>query len=399
MIALAVAVAAAVTGFAKAGASPSSSGGVAKTTIAGTMPIPTSTTAPAGPTTATSAPVTAMPTTVPVDTVPAGFVRVNDDTRRIRVVVPDNWTDTETFPAMTDDGRDRPKIIASPDIAAMFETWTTPGVWFGAVPPPADPAAWLAAFTFESACMRGATEPFDNGRVAGVKESWINCGGGTAAVIHVAGRSADGTFGAFVQMHVPSPDDPVIATVLGSFGLVPGAAITAPTSVNSATVTTIGPADPTLAGNAPADARRIVDDTGQIAMSVPASFVDDDPSSDLNDDASDRPFIASAPDLAAHYSQWTAVGLQAVRLPYSDPATVLVNRVFPGCTDSGIQPFSNGRYSGFMRTWTGCGGTEVRVIEVAMSPPDASATVLVYAQLPDADNTPLVTALATVELL
>ena len=94
-----------------------------------------------------------MPTTVPVDTVPAGFVRVNDDTRRIRIVVPDNWTDTETFPAMTDDGRDRPKIIASPDIAAMFETWTTPGVWFGAVPPPADPAAWLAAFTFESACI------------------------------------------------------------------------------------------------------------------------------------------------------------------------------------------------------------------------------------------------------
>ena len=76
-----------------------------------------------------------------------------------------------------------------------------------------------------------------------------------------------------------------------------------------------------------------------------------------------------------------------------------MNRVFPGCTDGGIRPFSNGRYSGFMRTWTGCGGTEVRVIEVAMSPPDASATVLVYAQLPDADNTPLVTALATVELL
>ncbi len=164
-------------------------------------------------------------------------------------------------------------------------------------------------------------------------------------------------------------------------------------------MTTIGPADPTLSGNASADARRIVDDTGRLAMSVPPSFVGDDPSPGLNNDASDRPFIAAAPDLAAYYAQWTAVGLQVLRLPYTDPATVLVNRVFPGCTDGGIRPFSNGRYSGFMRTWTGCGGTEVRVIEVAMSPPDASATVMVYAQLPDADNTPLATALATVELL
>jgi hypothetical protein len=374
------------TSAATAGAAPGSAHDVAKTTIPGTVP-------------ATTGPATVPATTVPAEAVPAGFVRVTDDTGRISIVVPAQWTDLELGPAMSNVGLERPKIVAAPDIDAMNAAWTTPGVWFGLVPAPADPSAWLQAYGSASQCAQGGAEAFDNGQFAGVKQTWVNCGGGTAARIQLAGRSADGSVGIYLQLQAVSADDPAIATVLSSVGLVAGSSAPVPATVDSATVSTIGPADASINGAADPSARRVVDSTGRLAMSVLPTFLDLDVSAALNDDASPRPSISSAPDLAAHYAQWTAAGIQVAVLPYIDPATLLVNRTFAGCTDEGIRPFSNGRLNGFVRTWSGCGGTATRVVQVTMSPSDASATVFLYAQLPDADNTALVTALATLELL
>jgi hypothetical protein len=333
-------------------------------------------------------------------TVPAGTIQVVDDTRRIQVMVPSSWTDRETAPQMADDGSDRPKITASPDIAAMNAGWSTPGVWFGVVPGPADPAAWLRSYAFSSQCSRGPSEPFDNGTFAGTKDTWTNCGGGSTQIVQVGARTADGSSGVFVQIQVPSPGEPWLAGVLDSLDVVPGAALTpAPQPINLATVSTVGPADETLVPPVvPADAVRYVDDTGSVAMSLPAAFVDVSTASGVNNDASLRPALAGSPDIDAYYSRWDAAGIEAVVLPAVDPATLLANRDQP-CDNGGVRPYSNARFSGMVQTWSGCGGTQTRVVQFALMPADQSVTVLVYAQLPDADNTPLAAVLGSLELL
>ncbi len=62
----------------------------------------------------------------------------------------------------------------------------------------------------------------------GATQTWTNCGGGTAQIVQFAARSADGTFGVYALQTVAS-DDPAIAMVLESVGLVPGATMTPPT--------------------------------------------------------------------------------------------------------------------------------------------------------------------------
>ena len=385
-IALAAAiVTVAITATAAAGGASSPSRDAAKTTIPGTNPSSTTT------------PSTLAPGT---PTVPDGTVRIVDDTRRIEVTVPTSWSDRETFPQMADDGGDRPKIAASPDIASMNAGWTTPGVWFGVVPGPVDPAAWLRAYSFSSQCSRGPSEPFDNGTFVGTRDTWTNCGGGAAQVVQIGARTTDGSSGVFVQIQVPTPGDPWLAPVLDSLGVVPGASLTPGSQpTNLATVSTVGPADDTLVPPAvPADAVRQVDDTGQFAMSFPATYADVSTGSGVNDDASARPALGGAPELDAYYSRWDAAGIEAVVLPSVDPATLLANREQP-CDGGGIRPFSNARFSGLVQTWTGCGGTTARVVQFALVPADQSVTILVYAQLPDADNTPLAAVLGTLELL
>jgi hypothetical protein len=60
-----------------------------------------------------------------------------------------------------------------------------------------------------------------------------------------------------------------------------------------------------------------------------------------------------------------------------------------------VQTFDDGTYTGFLPTWTGCDGTETRIVDVAVSGADRSATLHLEVQLPTTDDTPLQTVLAS----
>jgi hypothetical protein len=93
-------------------------------------------------------------------------------------------------------------------------------------------------------------------------------------------------------------------------------------------------------------------------------------------------------------------GAEVVAYPFaSDPSTLLRNLGFAGlCTDSGVQAFDNGTFTGLMQTWSACGGTASRNVLLAISPADQSATVYVEVQLLDADNAPLQAVLSSLRL-
>lgn len=375
-----------------AGTAPNGTVDVSKTTI-GAPPVPV--TVPPLPT----ATPTTLITPATLVTVPVGARRLTDGTGRISVLVPSTWTDTNTSPTMRNDGGTRPVINAAPDIAAMLDTWTTPGLWMTAFPATVDPANWLTLYSFSGACTPGPVEPVNDGRWVGSMQTWNGCGGGTAQMVHFAARSADGTFGVFAQIQALTPGEPAVALVLGSIALVPGASMAPPTTVG-APVVTVGPADPTLVGAAlPADVTRLVDDTGRFALSVPATWIDIDLTPDQNDDGSGRSAIRAAPNLDAFWARWDTAGLTALLLPYVDPVTFLRNRPSLGCRDGGLTPVATATHSGFIHTYTACGGTKGRTLELAISPPDLSSTFVLFIQLPDPDNTPLAVVLASFHLL
>ena len=133
---------------------------------------------------------------------------------------------------------------------------------------------------------------------------------------------------------------------------------------------------------------------------MPSDWTDTEDSPQMNDDASDRPAFAAAPDLDEFYADWAAPGVQAIAYPFTaDPSTLLINHSLPGsCTDGGVQSFSTAAFTGLMQTWTSCGDAESRNVVLALSPPDQSATVYVEVQLPDADNTPLQAVLSSLQV-
>ncbi len=363
----------------------------AKTMPGPTAPFPTASVA----TTSTS---TTVPLTIAGSTIPAGTVQLTDATHRIRVNVPNTWTDTYTAPGVRDDGGDRPTLAAATDVDAFRNGWSVPGMWMVAVDPSIDPNVLLDNNSYGGSCRDSGVESFGNDRFTGVRQRWSSCGDSTTQLLVVSGRSADNTATVLLQLQTLTPDDPAVALVLDSFNLVPG----------STPAETVPPSQPTTLGDVPTslmhvtpppDATHLEDDTHHLAITLPSDWTDGDTEARLNDDYSSRPFLMAAPDLDQYQDGWDAPGLVAQSLPYHDPSVPLSMWGYDGtCTDAGVQDYRTAQLTGYVQTWVDCDGTNTRAIVLAAAPADHSTTVVLEIHLPDADNTPLALALSTLEL-
>ena len=202
----------------------------------------------------------------------------------------------------------------------------------------------------------------------------------------------------FIQVQQATPDDAALSAILASAGPVPGAVYPTPTA--SVPLTPTGPVPPELLTVPDIPLRSVADDAGRLSISVPSSWTETDVGPQLNDDASDRPRVAAAPILDDFYSDWEAPGVQVVAFPFTDDAsTLLTNLGFADrCDDGGVQSFSNGTLTGLMQTWTACGDTASRNVQLAVSPADQSMTVFVEIQLPDEDDSPLQAVLSSLRV-
>jgi hypothetical protein len=377
-----------------------------------TVPVPLPPTTSATPATSaphTTSPVTTVPltttatsvalSTVPASTVapPAG-VRLVDETNLLTVTVPGDWLDQNLSNSRHDDGSERATITASPSIDDYFSTWDVPGVHLVAVPAATDPAALLTFFGFPNACTDGGVTPYDDGRLVGQQQTWLDCGGTSTRVVNVAARPIDNSFTLFIQVQQPVADDAALIQIVGSAGAVPGA--TYPTPVSLPPLTPTGAVPPELLVTPAVPLATVADEQGRLAISVPSAWTDTDVLVHMNDDGTERPHVAAAPVLDSFYTDWTAPGVQVVAYPFtSNPSVLLQNLGFAGqCTDGGVQTFDNGTFTGLMQTWTACGRTASRNVLLAVSPADQSVTVYIEVQLPDADNTPLQAVLSSLRV-
>jgi hypothetical protein len=352
----------------------------------------------------TSAPVPPAPTPplkppkTTTSLAPSAGVTIVDDTDFLTVTVPVDWDEHETFSSMRDDGSDRPQISAAPSLQQFFETFTGSGLYIVAIPPTTDPAVVLAQNDWTGICSDGGITAYDDGRFIGQQQTWLNCDDGTSRFVQFAVRPVDNSFTMFLQVAQATPDDAQLLGIVGSVGAVPGAVY--PALVVPVPLVPTGVVSPELLIAPATPMTTVVDETGRLSMSVPSTWTETDSVPDFNDNGTDRPLVSAASDLNGFYTDWLVPGAQATAFPFnSDPSALLYNLGFPDqCRDGGVQSFDNGTYIGLMQTWTNCGGTATRNVQLAISPADRSATVHIEVQLPDADNAPLQAILSSVQL-
>jgi len=335
-----------------------------------------------------------------VASTPSGGSELTDSTGRLRVTVPSDWTDTDVRPGIRDDGGRRPTISASPSLDGWVNGWTTPGMFATALPGDADPATLLQGYDFTGICNDEGQVAYDNGPLSGLSQTWSHCAGGETSVRHIAARAADGSFAVFLQLQLTSPDDPAGPMILDSLSAVPGANPGEESPIAAAAVVS-GPADAGLIGvPVPDDAVTVSDELERISIAVSPGWTELDDTPGTDDDLTRRPHLIAAPNVERYRQDWSVEGLEAFVFPYRpDPATILANRRWAGgCDDGGLQSIELDGLSGLMQTWTNCGDLPTRMIAIAASPPDHSATVYLEVQLPTADDTALTTALSSLTL-
>ena len=363
--------------------------------------------------TASAASSTAPPSSPPGNDddfqVPEDWVTLVDDTNTVTVAVPNSWTDVDTAPGSNPDGTLSPRISAASDLGVFVATFDAPGVAFWATTYTADDQALMDGYGLTRGCRRKEVVPYDDGAFVGIEGVWSSCGDTGAPSWHqivASPPSRSFTFVLQVQLTTDA-DTPMLDGVLASFNFTPeGAALTGPvapstgldqptTSITTTTPTTVTPTTaavtplPPVSGTVAPDSRLLVDDLGVISVSVPAEWVASETQPRENDDGTDRPWIAATTDLALFLppdgteDTFGVPGVLYEALPYTADIAGQLSRVSYAdqCTEQGVQPYSDGVFSGLTQTFIDCGSTDTRIINIVANQADDSYTVFLLLQL------------------
>ena len=353
---------------------------------------------------------------------PAGFKYLVDDTNRITVAIPAAWSDITT--AVADiDGSAVPTISAATDLGVFADSFDAPGVRYGAFPFTPDPQTLLDRYGYPGGCDGESVVPYADGVFTGLWGQWTGCGATGQSTRHlIVGSPADNAFTAVVGVQLTGPQDqeafdvvvetfnvtpaatwpvsgpsstttapptaPITTLVVPSTLAVPSSTLAVPTTVPATSSTAPAPTAPAPTASAPTSTGlpaigvNIVDDTNFLTVTVPANWSDQSGASGRRDDGSDRPTITAAPDIPQFLGSFEGPGVRVQALPATtDPAALLQRFAYPlSCTDAGITPFDDGRFTGQRQAWLNCEGSTTRVVNVAARPIDGSYTIFVQIQ-------------------
>ncbi|HEX4904990.1 MAG TPA: S1C family serine protease [Acidimicrobiales bacterium] len=146
------------------------------------------------------------------------------------------------------------------------------------------------------------------------------------------------------------------------------------------------------------DYTTITDDAGVIQVDVPTMW------SDIDGSAGQRgPSVEASPDLATYREAWSVPGVSIGATLEQGPAdqeTLLDEYAQDACTSEGRQPYDDTVYTGFYDYYTGCGGTQTALVNIAASPADGTFLIFVSVQMvDDADLKALDQIIATFQVI
>jgi len=149
------------------------------------------------------------------------YVSVEDDTGRMTVDLPRQWSEIDTLP-VDQDGQPMPGISASADLGAFYSGFDEPGVALVAFEGGSIEQALNEFGAADPGCNLAAEEDYDDGLYAGVVRYWDGCGSGSSVVVLLVAAPADGSMLIIVLGQAQTEQDlQALDRVLGTFIVEP----------------------------------------------------------------------------------------------------------------------------------------------------------------------------------
>jgi hypothetical protein len=286
----------------------------------------------------------------PGSAIPADFVTLADDTGTITVGVPSSWADVETVP--TPDG---PTIVASTDIDAFLASFDVAGIVYSAWPFTEATEMQSEGVSVVTGGRRECTDEqvlaYDDGVFVGTERAFTGCGSTGVGEYHViAAKAPDQSFNAVLRIKIAGPEQlPILEGIRATF----------------ATPDVFAPS-----GVVPEGWTALVDDTQSLSLSVPAAWTGIRLAPLQLDDGYTQPIIAAATDANVFDGQdWSVARVIYGALPRADVTAALLDpSEYPECTLGAVQPYDDGVFVGYLRSYEGCGGTATRIVDVFANP-------------------------------
>ncbi len=129
---------------------------------------------------------------------------VADDTDRLRLEVPEAWSDRRTTPSPLTEGAEVPSLTAAVDQTKFLDGYGAPGLT--AVVVDSSPSAALDAYAFAD-CEDGGRMPLRTARMTGLYEVWRGCGETATSIVTVAVRPTRSAETVLLLAQVLAPSD------------------------------------------------------------------------------------------------------------------------------------------------------------------------------------------------
>lgn len=136
------------------------------------------------------------------------YVTLSDESGTISVRLPADWQDTRRGTWTEDDEVIGFSINASSDLAAYNETWTTPGMFFGAtanMPAGMDAEEMLNQWDYSNSCLEVERFDYDDSVYAGFYDIYFDCDGDNNIFVVLAAqpKEVDGIW-VLIQVSIPA---------------------------------------------------------------------------------------------------------------------------------------------------------------------------------------------------
>jgi len=119
----------------------------------------------------------------------SGYTTVSDRSGILSVEVPEEWTDVEDGDWIWQEETVGIRLVATPDIDSVFDSWGTPGVLFNvstSLVADNTPEDLLEAIDYSEACTYEGREAIPEGFYTGVYDVWTGCDNGDSRAIVVS---------------------------------------------------------------------------------------------------------------------------------------------------------------------------------------------------------------------
>lgn len=140
----------------------------------------------------------------------SGYTLITDDSGVIEVEVPREWNDVDGSAWVLDGEEIGVTVSASSDLAGFNDTYSTPGVFFGAsrvLVEEYDVTGLLDAVDFSDECTLDGRYEYDDGAYVGFYDLYTECGSAQSTIASIAAMPENGTFMVWVLTQIVNDRD------------------------------------------------------------------------------------------------------------------------------------------------------------------------------------------------